>query len=218
VNLKKIKTKWTLLTIIAITSGIIYNSWPLGYLLNRPIAGSLASDLEGLHQPYNWVFIGGDIVSSVLIISVAVYVWHYHGQGQKWLKAALLNTILFGIGTIVDAALPLRCVSEGTTTCPNFTHDPLLFAHGICSIVASVCLFLAIFYLWRRNSTSILLRLTLLGYAVFALVSLIDVLIDSRSALSQHYYITLCGICLAVIPWAAEKGLVLVPIKARAKL
>lgn len=204
---KILKTNWKLLVAIAILAGFVYNSWPLGYVLNRPAASLLASDLEGRHQPYNWVFIGGDIASSVLVIGVAIYLLERYGGIQKWLRLPFIAMILFGIGTIVDAALPLRCVPTASLACPDFVHDPVLFAHGVCSILASCCLFVAIFCWWMRMPRNWFLRAVFAGYVLFALFSLIDVLINSKSALSQHYYISLCGIGIAMFPWAVWRGL-----------
>jgi hypothetical protein len=192
-------TNWKLLTAVTIISGVVYNSWPLGYVLNPPVAHALASDLEGVHQPYNWVFIGGDISSSILLILVSVFLLWRYGKGRGWLKLVALYSILFSIGTILDAALPLRCVSSANQ-CPNFTHSPLLFIHGIFSILASVFLFLAIFHLWRQLRDSWILKIALGGYTLFGLISLYNVLVTSKSAASQHFYITLCSLCIAIIP------------------
>jgi hypothetical protein len=192
-------TNWKLLTGLTIIAGVIYNSWPLGYVLNPPVAHALASDLEGVHQPYNWVFIGGDISSSVLLILVAAFMLWRYGKGRTWLKLVSVYSILFGVGTILDAALPLKCVSAALK-CPNFTHSPLLFIHGIFSILASIFLFMAIFHLWRQLPDSWLLKVVLFGYTLFGLISLYNVLVTSKSAASQHFYITLCSLCIAIIP------------------
>jgi hypothetical protein len=193
-----------LLTFFAILSGIIYDSWPLGYVLNRSVADSLASNLEGLHQPYNWVFITGDIVSSVILLAIVGYL-ALRLPLERWLRAMYGSLALFAVGTIIDAALPLKCVTS-MPSCPTYLHDPLLLAHGVCSILASVFLFIAILILWRRLRHNLGLHLLIIGYTLFGVVSLIDILVNSSSSLSQHYYITLCGVCIAIVPWAVQQG------------
>jgi hypothetical protein len=200
--------EWQFLTVIAVISGLIYNSWPLGYILNPPVAHALASNLEGLHQPYNWVFISGDVVSSLILIGICLFLLKKYGKGRKWLQAVMVCSVLFSIFTIVDAALPLKCVAI-TEDCPSFTHDPLLFVHGVFSILASVFLFIAIFYLWRQLPKSWYLQTILIGYILFGIFSLIDALTPGKGVLSQHFYITLCSVCIAVIPWTVNKSLVL---------
>lgn len=49
-----------------VVAGLLYSSWPLGYWLNPQADHGLASNLEALHQPYNWLFILIDISSGVL--------------------------------------------------------------------------------------------------------------------------------------------------------
>jgi hypothetical protein len=205
-QLLKRSTDWQFLTIITIAAGFIYNSWPLGYILNPPVAHALASNLEGVHQPYNWVFIGGDVISSVMLIAVCAYLIKRYAKGRAWLKIVTISSVLFSIFTIVDAALPLKCVAV-TEDCPSFTHDPLLFVHGVVSILASVFLFVAIFYLWRQLPRSWYLQTILVGYILFGIFSLIDALTPGKGVLSQHFYITLCSVCIAVIPFTVKKSM-----------
>jgi hypothetical protein len=197
---------WFLLDATAVLAGIIYDSWPLGYVLNPAVARGLASDLEGLHQPYNWVFIGGDITSSLMMVAICVYLCFRLRKIERWLGLIFINMGVFAFGTILDAGLPLRCESA-VQQCPNFIHDPLLFVHGIFSILGSVGLFFVIFFIWRRLPKNWIVRSLLIGYGLFALFSLIDAIDDSKSAASQHYYITLCSLCLAFTPWAIRRGL-----------
>src|SRR6267142_4573901 len=125
--------------VLAVLAGVLYASWPFGYWLNPAVAkGGLASALEGVHQPYNWLFIAGDIASSLLITLVCWLIWRrVRGTHDKrLLEFALLNVVFFAAGTIIDAALPLRC-DPSIQTCASFRHDHLLLAHGIFSILAA---------------------------------------------------------------------------------
>jgi len=191
---------------LACLAGVLYSSWPLGYLLNPSISrNQLASALEALHQPYNWVFISGDVGSSLLMILICWLLWrHYRGQHhQRFLGFVLINSIIFAIGTILDTLLPEHCLPTATT-CPSWQHDHLLLAHGIFSILASVCLFLALLVIWWRNRT-LLMNSLMLGYSVFGLLSLQEALSPAQGNFSQHYYITLCSIVMAVIPYGVHR-------------
>jgi hypothetical protein len=194
------------MTTLAVGAGLLYSSWPLGYILNPSVAhNGLASALEALHQPYNWVFIIGDVGSSLLVILLGGLLWrHYHGQKhQRFLGAVVINMLIFACGTIADTLLPEHCLPEAVS-CPSWQHDHLLLAHGIFSIVASLCLFLAILIIWWRNRTA-LWSAVMLGYTVFGLWSLYEAVSPTTGNFSQHYYITLCSIAIALIPYGIQR-------------
>jgi hypothetical protein len=194
------------MTVLASLAGILYSSWPLGYILNPTInRNQLASALEAIHQPYNWVFIGGDVSSSLLMILICWWLWrHYHRQKHRaFLGFVLINVIIFGLGTILDTLLPEHCLPTAVT-CPSWQHDHLLLAHGVFSILASVCLFLALLIIWWRNRTP-LLNALMVGYSAFGLLSLYEALNPTQGNFSQHYYITLCSIGMAAIPYGIHR-------------
>lgn len=197
---------WVRLTVLATVAGILYSSWPLGYILNPAVAhNGLASALEALHQPYNWLFIAGDVISSLLMIVICWLLWrHYQTPKHKiFLAFVLVNVIIFAIGTILDTLLPERCL-PGALTCPSWQHDHLLLVHGICSIWASLGLFLALLVTWWRNRTPPLYAL-MIGYTIFGLLSLYEALYPNHGNFSQHYYITLCSVGMAVVPYGVYR-------------
>ena len=189
---------------LAILSGILYSSWPLGSIFNPNVARrGLASALEGIGQPYNWLFIITDIVSSLLIVAVCWFIWQrLRGTHDKRLISfALLNVVIFAAGTIVDAALPLRC-DPTIQICRSYKQDHLLLAHGLFSILAAICLFVSLVILWWHRRRNVLINSLVLGYMLFSLFSLIAILKPGIGNLSQHYYLTLCGVWLALLPHA----------------
>jgi hypothetical protein len=193
---------WLKMDILAVASGILYASWPLGLVLNPAVSQKgLASALEGIGQPYNWLFITTDIVSSLLIMVACWFIWRrLHGtHDKKFLGFALLNVILFGIGTIVDAALPLRC-DPTIQHCASYKQDHLLLAHGLFSILAAICLFISLAILWWHRRHTLLINSLLVGYLLFSLFSLLAIFKPGIGNLSQHYYLTLCGVWLALLP------------------
>jgi hypothetical protein len=198
---------WVRMTGLACLAGILYSSWPLGYILNPAVNRSaLASALEALHQPYNWVFISGDVSSSLLMILICWLLWrHYRNRRpQLFLRVVLINVAIFALGTIADTLLPERCL-PGVASCPSWQHNPLLLIHGVFSILASFCLFLALLFIWWRNRTP-LLSAVMVGYIIFGLLSLYEAVSLTHGNFSQHYYITLCGIGMALIPYGVHVG------------
>ncbi|HXW33620.1 MAG TPA: DUF998 domain-containing protein, partial [Acidimicrobiales bacterium] len=100
-----------LLTALGIFAGLAYLSWPLGYVLNSSVvANGLASDLEVPGQPFAWLFISLDIVAGTLMILISIILWLRLAH-RPLLVAAILGYALFGISSIVSAAVPLSCGS-----------------------------------------------------------------------------------------------------------
>jgi len=207
-----IKSHLKSLSLLSVIAGLLYNSWPLGHWLNPVVSKtSLASGLEAVHQPYNWVFIGGDVLSSLIVIILYLFIWHKlrDAKSDRSINIALICMVLFGIGTIVDALLPLKCV-QGIETCPSFTHDYLLLTHGIFSILASTFLFISLLILWFRDRHNPLIDIFLFGYVVFGAVSLAEAVLPGKNGnWSQDYYISLCSVWIAVVPYLVNQVLTL---------
>lgn len=204
-RLFKLHPHWLLA--LSIAAGLLYSSWPLGYWLNPSVSSSsLASGLEAVGQPYNWLFISGDILSSLLVILLCYLMWliFRHAASAKLVSIALIFAVLYAIGTIVDALLPERCVPN-LEVCPDISHDHLLLVHGFFSITASVFLFVSLFVIWLKKRRSLILNGLILGYVIFGLISLVQAIIPGNNGnWSQHYYITLCSVWLALIPYAVS--------------
>jgi uncharacterized membrane protein SirB2 len=196
--------------IVSIIAGIIYNSWPLGYWLNPAVSkSSLASGLEAYNQPYNWLFISGDIISSFLMFFVCFSIWRRYNmhKSKRFLEIILSSVVLFGVGTIVDAMLPERCVPN-FQVCPSFTQDHLLLLHGIFDLIASVFLFVCLCAVWLRQRHNPLIDGLVVGYVVFGAISLIQAIAPGNNGnWSQHYYLTLCSVWLAILPYAVGRAL-----------
>lgn len=199
-----LKSNLKYLYALSISAALLYDSWPIGRLLNPTVSRkSLASGLEAVGQPYNWLFIGGDIVSSLFVITFSLLILQKlkDKKQYQYINISLICAIIFGLGTIVDALLPLRCIQE-IQNCPSFTVDHQLLAHGIFSILASVFLFISMVILWYYKRQSTLLSIFLFGYIVFGVVSLVEAIIPGTNGnWSQDYYITLCSIWIALIPF-----------------
>ena len=193
--------KFWLAVSAAVAAGVVYCSWPLGYYLNPVVSRrGLASELEALHQPYNWLFILLDVLSGVLVMAVAILLWRAHKDRLR--RIILVNFALFGLLTILDALMPMSC-EPSLRACPSLSHQPLLILHGVVSIAASVCLFISAVLVWwtrRRSSGSLVMSSLMAGWTLFGLVSLYFFFRPGPGYLAQHYYITLCSIWVMLLP------------------
>lgn len=197
------KKLWRRLSWLSSIAGVAYASWPLGYIFNPSASKQgLASALEALNQPYNWVFIALDIVSSVLILFIALKIWQKNIKSihSKFIDVIVANIALFSFGTIADTILPEHCL-PGAASCPSWHQDHMLLLHGIFSIIAAINLFIIILIIWWHKREK-LLYFMLVGYSIFALLSLYEAVSPISGNFSQHYYLTLCGIWIAFIPYS----------------
>ncbi|HEU4965853.1 MAG TPA: DUF998 domain-containing protein [Candidatus Saccharimonadales bacterium] len=188
--------------ILAVLAGVVYNSWPLGYALNPLVthSGGLASELEALHQPYNWLFVLLDTLCGVGVIAAAAMLWHRAIDLMH--KVVLVNFALFGLLTIADALLPMTC-EPSLTVCPSLGQQPLLILHGVASIGSAIFLFVSAFIMWwhmhHRVGRAIMTAL-MVGWGVSGLLTLYFFFRPGPGYLAQDYYLILCGIWVALLP------------------
>jgi hypothetical protein len=187
--------------VLAIVAGLAYCSWPLGYILNPLVSRrGLASELEALRQPYNWLFIMLDVLAGALTVAVARLLWR-QVDGLVY-RVVLANFALFGLLTAIDALVPMSC-EPSLSSCPSLSHQPLLILHGIASIVASICLFLSAVLVWwqkRKQKGTVIMSLLMAGWTLFGVFSLYFFFRAGPGYLAQHYYITLCSVWIMVLP------------------
>ena len=204
---KHLKIFWYT-ALVSIVAGIIYNSWPLGYVLNPVVSQKgLASELAAFHQPYNWVFILLDVLSGFMVAVCAALLWRY--AKAKIHKAILVNFALFGVFTLIDALLPLRC-NPSISVCPGILQQPELILHGAFSMLASICLFLSLALTWferRKQTGSIIVWAFIVGWSLFGIASVYFFFIPGPGYIAQHYYITLCSLWVAALPFVMRRKL-----------
>ena len=121
-----------------VVAGLLYSSWPLGYWLNPQADHGLASNLEALQQPYNWLFILIDISSGVLTFIacrglLATGMTSSSDRTSFGLWVAIWGASIFGLFTAVDAVMPPDCV-EGSPHCMTPLHNPYFVIHGVFGI------------------------------------------------------------------------------------
>lgn len=206
--------------LLTILSAVLYCSWPLGFVLNPAASrAGLASELGAFGQPYNWVFIGGDIVSGALLVAgVGLLFYLYRPTG--WARLALVLLALYGICGAIDAALPMSCLPS-EQTCGPVLGDPLLILHGAADFVQSIALIgtfvAAAVYVYGRSRRWTAWVWTIgAGAVVFAALSAVVVIWGGPGNWNQRYYITLSCIWVMSVPFVLRpKRAMLVGLNTR---
>ncbi len=199
--------KWRIevATVLTVMAAVLYCSWPLGFWLNpKAQKTGLASELGGFGQPYNWLFIGADIVSGIFL-ALACVLFARQFKAAGWRKWALILLAMYGLCGALDAALPIRCFPS-LQYCGSVFHSPLLVLHGIIDIIGSVALIGTLVAEWayaRRYHPSWQKWVYLIGGGgvVFAALSLLFIVVNGPGYWAQRYYITLSCIWVASLPF-----------------
>jgi hypothetical protein len=201
---------------LTIVSAILYCSWPLGFWLNpEAMRGGLASELGALGQPYNWVFIWGDIVSGVLLVmGVFVLIRRYKLTG--WPRRALIFLAIYGICGAFDAALPMSCLPS-EQACGSVFNSPMLILHGVFDISGSITLIMTlvaatIFVHSSRREWLVWVYAIGIGGTIFALLSGVLYVMNVPGYWAQRYYITLSCVWVASIPFVFRPKAALPPV------
>lgn len=190
---------------LVILSAILYCSWPLGFWLN-PLANKtgLASELGAFGQPYNWVFIWGDIVSGLLLIAGCALLW-WRWRPVDWVRAMLILLGIYGLMGALDAALPESCLPS-LQVCGPVLQDPMLILHGTFDFIGSIALFvtllLAMLFIHKHNVKWRPWIVAIgVGGTIFALLSGAFYIWGGPSYWAQRYYLTLSCVWVASIPF-----------------
>lgn len=204
---------WLRLSAIMLLAGILYSSWPLGYFLNPRADRGLASNLEALHQPYNWLFILLDILSGALVCGATWWLLRFIRRHERlknsfWLQTAVVGMGMFGFLTALDAMLPLNCV-DSVQRCLPPLEDPYFVIHGIASILSITGLTLSIFAIWwllARDPRIVValrwvLHIMLFVWLSFGVGTAVLVMRDRSSGLSQHVFILFCSLWVILVPY-----------------
>lgn len=211
---------WKKLTAVAALAGVLYSSWPLGYVLNPAANNGLASNLEAAGQPYSWLFVAIDIVCGLLTIGLAFNLarWTIAVKGTRILRIGIIGLALFGLLTIIDALVPIKCVPSILHQCaPIFSDNDLYtIVHDVISIGSIFGLTLSLTSLWwlliRRASTPNRLRWMLHGAMLlwfsFGLGTGLLLVLNLPSADSQHVFIILSSLLTAGAPFLVHSVLV----------
>lgn len=195
--------------VLAVLAGLLYCSWPLAFVLNPGVARSLASQLEAPNQPYNWVFIAGDVLTGVVLLAVGVIQFKALRLGRlvRW---SMAGYAIFGLLSAVAALLPLNCDPQART-CGQIIANPLLILHGAASIISVLALLMSVIllglYSYYQQSSPLarqIFRALLVSWLLFGVGSVLEFWYHPGGNASQDYFITLCSVSVVAVVGAIE--------------
>jgi hypothetical protein len=196
-------SKWKSLTILSIIAGILYSSWPLGPLLNPAVARrGQASELAVPHQPYYWIFMYGDVASSLVIVYICwrLFIQYKNVIDSFRIHLTIFSIVIFCITASAAALFPVQCLSA-LNVCPAFTNNGITLFHAITSVLAPFTLFVALVTLWFYSRENWLFSLFIICYFTVASATLIVQFTPGSDVLISNIFITFCSIAIALIPW-----------------
>lgn len=205
VNKKRERMVFVVAAVLTVVAEVLYCSWPLGFWLN-PAANrtGLASELGAFGQPYNWVFIWGDIISGVLLVAAVVVLTRlYKLQGTT--RLALIFLAVYGVCGALDAAMPLHCLPS-ERVCGSVLGDPMLILHGGVDLIGSTALIgtlVAAAVVVRKHNPAWRPWIYAVGVGgtIFALASGALYIWGGPGYWAQRYYITLSCVWVASMPF-----------------
>jgi hypothetical protein len=138
--------RWIPMGFLGIVAGLAYLSWPIAYSVNRVVVErGLASDLEVPGQPFSWLFILLDIVSGVLMLGLSIAAWRETNRGDRSLRTGgLVGYGIFGLSTILSAAVPLSCGTGRTALLECGTSVGTYGWHDVLSALGYFTLFFSL--------------------------------------------------------------------------
>jgi hypothetical protein len=194
--------------IVFSATAVLYNSWPLGYLLNSKTARyGLASGLDAGGQPYDWLFILGDCLVglSLLAICVLIRLKLRHALWSKSWSAVFMGLVVFGLLTATSAASPSHCTSGTFAICGTFGKRAV-GPDGLESTVAALGLLVSLVginILNRHYQLSVLLRRAsqcmLVAWLASGLGFLIIIAEGGNAHLAQQVLLIVSGLALVII-------------------
>jgi hypothetical protein len=169
----------------------------------------LASQLEAPAQPYNWVFIGLDVLSgALLVLAATVQMWR---QPHRLLQTTIVTYLLFALGVMGAALVGLPC-DPILKQCGPLIDNPRVLIHGTCSILSIVMLLTSLVLVthlaYKRQPFSRLTRIcgvALAGWLGSGILSLSLILLHTQSNITQYYFITVCSFTAVVVVYAVER-------------
>jgi len=120
--------------------GVVYSAFLVTPLLGARLdpARSYVSELAALDQPHGLVFRTVDAVVGLVVVAAALHVARGARVGAvRWAGAALG---LFGVATLLDAAVPMACAPSADPACAaaEASRSALAFGvHEVSSVAAN---------------------------------------------------------------------------------
>jgi hypothetical protein len=187
-----------------------YSSWPLGFILNPRVSEhDLASMLEAPHQPYNWLFVAADVLTSVIIsIMAAKQLSKRHANWKH--VAAICSYWFFGLLVGIAAITPLNCNPEAGQ-CGPLINQPYILIHGFASIGSTFALFISLAILGaitlgrpKNQKIQVAYSILLASWVLFGVGSLLELVLHIKGNTLQYFFISLCSLTIIQVSTVLE--------------
>jgi hypothetical protein len=185
---------------LCIVAAVLYNSWPLGYILNSQTARyGFASTLERAGQPHYQLFVLGDILTGVSLTAVAALALLKLIPligAKRYIVASLGGLVLFGLSTALAAILPLLYSAAINRVIGLDGIFSSLSAFGIFISLISLCALGASNYL--NTALTRVTQITLLAWSASGLLFVVFALNGGAVHISQQIFLLLTGVAIIV--------------------
>ena len=179
--------------VLGVLAGILYNSWPLGFVLDRSaLRGTYISVLEISGRPHAGLFVACDLAAGASSLLAGLLLRRHP------LVAAGL--VMFGIGNLVEAGIPIQASCATSVASCGIAPRQVLAPHDLAGLLSAAGLVLA---LWSLRDHSRWMRAVIaLGVAV-GLFLAVSVVVVRWVTVSQATFLLGCGVALAAVTLAA---------------
>ena len=194
-------------------AAVIYNSWPLGYLLDKATARyGVASDLEDPNHPYAWLFITCDVITALILVGLSMYLYMNRPKmNHRYIWISLcLGLLTFGFFTGFGAAAPDRCYGIGSACFKVLNNS--VSVDGLETSLAGFGLLLALFssaclsYFFTKRYI-LIYWLTFAGYFASGSLLFHSVSLNMNAHSIEQVYLVLCGVGLILVGVVADKAM-----------
>lgn len=125
---------------LAFVAAVTYSTFLLEHWLSpaQDSVNAYASELSAADQPYHSVYSGGDFVTGVLAVTVAITALTTLRR-RRWAVAGWSFLALFGLCAIGDAVFPLECAPSLDTGCALRERAGRVgFSHSFHAVTSSL--------------------------------------------------------------------------------
>jgi hypothetical protein len=192
------------LILLGVTAAILYNDWPLGYWLNYPVAKvGLISDLEATHQPFNFLFIATDVMSSLITVIMILKIIRLPYRQTRPYSLMVGGLSIFAVGTALSALVPLNCTAS-IARCGLQTNQ-ILSIHNDISSGAALGIVLSLIgcgllYHERLDPKGYIVVLIGSGlWAISGITFVVRSLNNLSSQIEQQLFVLLTGVAVVII-------------------
>lgn len=177
---------------MGVVAAILYNSWPLGFLLDRPaLRGTYVSVLEAPGRVHAHVFVACDVAAGALALLAGLLLRRH--------PLAAIGMVAFGVGNVLEATIPIEASCAASVASCGIAPDQVLAPHDLASVLSVAGLALA---LWSLRDHSRWMRSVIGLWVATGLFMVVSVAAVRWVTVSQASFLVGCGVALGAVPLA----------------